>query len=124
MAILREEQVLLVRQVYRGETLWTFPGGRIEPGETPAEAAIREVKEEVSLNTRIIRPLYTGPRRRSTGTYFCYLGEIIGGQLALGHDPELPEHMQELQAVQWWDLDAVTNHPEVALILPELGERS
>ncbi|MEZ4622550.1 MAG: NUDIX hydrolase [Caldilineaceae bacterium] len=49
MAILQDEQLLLVRQTYRGETLWTFPGGGRLEGETPASAAVREVKEETNL---------------------------------------------------------------------------
>jgi 8-oxo-dGTP pyrophosphatase MutT (NUDIX family) len=34
-----------VRQTYRGRTLWTFPGGAIEPGETREQAAVREARE-------------------------------------------------------------------------------
>lgn len=32
---------------------WTFPGGRVEPGETPEEAAVREAKEEVGLGVEL-----------------------------------------------------------------------
>jgi 8-oxo-dGTP pyrophosphatase MutT (NUDIX family) len=39
-------EVVLVRS-RRGS--WTIPGGRIEPGETPAQAAIRELREEAGL---------------------------------------------------------------------------
>ncbi|HIJ64943.1 MAG TPA: NUDIX hydrolase [Candidatus Hydrogenedentes bacterium] len=120
MAVVKDGHILLVRQTYQGESLWTLPGGGIEPGESPEKTAIREVKEEVHLDTRILRLLYTGPRQRGTGTYFCYLGEIVGGELRLGADPELSEDAQELRAVRWWPLDAVSEHPEVSLILPAL----
>ncbi|MBC8232939.1 NUDIX hydrolase [bacterium] len=35
VAILNEGKILMVRQTYRGRTFWTFPGGSIEPDETP-----------------------------------------------------------------------------------------
>jgi 8-oxo-dGTP pyrophosphatase MutT (NUDIX family) len=39
-------EVLLVRS-RRG--LWTIPGGRVDPGETPGRAALRELREEASV---------------------------------------------------------------------------
>jgi 8-oxo-dGTP diphosphatase len=35
-----------------GEGLWSIPGGRVEPGETLAEALVREVREEIGLEVR------------------------------------------------------------------------
>jgi len=49
-AVVREGRVLLVRQTYgrlRGQ--WALPGGFVDPGETPAHAAVREVREEAAV---------------------------------------------------------------------------
>lgn len=37
--------------------LWEFPGGRVEPGETPAQAVVREFMEETGLAVRVARAL-------------------------------------------------------------------
>ena len=45
-------RVLLVRQAY-GNRLWGLPGGIVDAGETPVDAAIREAREEVGLDVTV-----------------------------------------------------------------------
>ncbi|WP_127090588.1 NUDIX hydrolase [Aquabacter cavernae] len=54
-AVFRDGRVLLARRGFApGLGLWSLPGGRVEPGETLAEAAEREVMEEVSVRAQVL----------------------------------------------------------------------
>jgi ADP-ribose pyrophosphatase YjhB (NUDIX family) len=56
--VVKDDRVLLLRrgaQPERGK--WTFPGGYVDFGETPADAARREALEEVGLHVRVARLL-------------------------------------------------------------------
>lgn len=52
--LVRDGRLLLVRSAYSGEPepLWALPGGRQEPGETVAQAVVREFQEETGLRVR------------------------------------------------------------------------
>ncbi|MBQ8033499.1 MAG: NUDIX domain-containing protein [Elusimicrobiaceae bacterium] len=56
--ILDGRKVLLVQvKNMKGKKIWTFPKGHIEAGETPRQAALREVLEETGYKATIIRPM-------------------------------------------------------------------
>ncbi len=58
IAVLREGRVLLAARAnepLRG--VWTLPGGLVEPGETLAKAALRELREEVGVEARVLGSL-------------------------------------------------------------------
>ncbi|MCM2267164.1 MAG: NUDIX hydrolase [Elusimicrobiales bacterium] len=59
--VLREDGkvLLILMRNLRGEQVWTFPKGHIEPGETAEAAALREVTEETGWDCAITAPLYT-----------------------------------------------------------------
>ncbi|SFL34729.1 ADP-ribose pyrophosphatase YjhB, NUDIX family [Paenibacillus sp. 1_12] len=118
VVLCKDGQLLMVRQMYKGEELWTFPGGRIEADETPVQAAVREVYEETGLEVEIVEPILEYYNDRIKGMYYCYRGITTGGNLKLGMDPELSEPEQELQEVRWRPLDTVMDNTEVKRILP------
>lgn len=58
VALIDMDRVLLVQRArapWLG--LWSLPGGRLEPGETAEQCAIREVKEELGLSIYALRPI-------------------------------------------------------------------
>lgn len=58
--ILRGDEVLVQRRAANADHLpdiWEFPGGKVEPNETPAQAARREAREETGLEVEVVRAL-------------------------------------------------------------------
>ena len=54
-ALIDADGRVLIAQRPPGKTLaglWEFPGGKVEPGETPEEALIRELQEELGIETK------------------------------------------------------------------------
>lgn len=54
VALWHEGELLLIRSSYKRG--WSFPGGGVDPGESPAAAAAREVREEIGLSVSIDGP--------------------------------------------------------------------
>jgi ADP-ribose pyrophosphatase YjhB (NUDIX family) len=70
-AVLRDERgwVALIRRSDNGE--WALPAGALELGESVAQGAVREVREETGLTARALTPfaMYTGPAYTRTNMY-------------------------------------------------------
>ena len=55
-ALIDADGRVLLAQRPPGKTLaglWEFPGGKVEPGETPEETLIRELREEIGIETKV-----------------------------------------------------------------------
>jgi 8-oxo-dGTP diphosphatase len=71
-AIVTSKDGVLVERRHDGRPLWTFPAGEAEPGESPADTAIRETKEETGL--QIVVSHVIGERNHpKTGRHMIYL---------------------------------------------------
>lgn len=83
---------------------WEFPGGKIEPGETPQEALVREIKEEldtlISVGDLIDTVEYDYPSfHLSMDCFWC---EVIEGELKLLEAEDAKWlNKGELDSVQW-----------------------
>ena len=90
---------LIARHDRRSRLLWSLPKGHVEEGETPEQAALREVFEETGLVGRIVAPLgvidfwFVVEDKRIHKTVHHYVIEAVGG--------ELSDEDVEVEAVEW-----------------------
>lgn len=88
--------------------LWEFPGGKLEPGETPEEALVREIQEELNSTIEILSYINEASYDYDFGTVIMktYHAKLISGNL------ELLEHQnstwlapQDLKTLDWAPVD-------------------
>lgn len=105
MLLTRDDRVLLVRRSDDGT--WCLPGGRLEPGESLAECALREVWEEVGAIATITELIgvYSDPgtqtHRYPDGTVVRFVSAVFRGRVA-----ERVDHLSpEITEVGWFASD-------------------
>ncbi|MCU1387232.1 MAG: putative hydrolase, partial [Ilumatobacteraceae bacterium] len=75
----------------------SFPGGRIDPGETPVETALREAREEVGLDPQLVE-VRGQLSHLSTVVSRSYIVPIVG---VLTEHPALEPHELEVARILW-----------------------
>lgn len=87
---------------------WEFPGGKIEPGETPEEAIKREIKEELDTEIEIVKFLdtveYDYPKFHLSMD--CFMCKVVSGDLVLKeHEAVKWLTKENLDSVDWLPAD-------------------
>lgn len=114
-----DREILLPHWNESGMSGWTLPGGGVEPGEHPADGAVREVKEETGYDVRLVSLLGVDSAVLASSTRgdelqalrILYRAEITGGELAVevdGTTDDVAWHrladvpgMRHVHAVDW-----------------------
>lgn len=87
---------------------WEFPGGKIEAGETPEEALVREIHEELDTEIRVGELIDTIEYDYPTFNLSmdCFWAEVIAGRLVLKEAEDARWLTKEtLESVQWLPAD-------------------
>jgi 8-oxo-dGTP pyrophosphatase MutT (NUDIX family) len=107
VAVVRDRRVLMVTA--RGRDVLYMPGGKIDAGETPAEAAVRECREEVAMESTAgsVRELFTVV----TQAHGEPDGRLVRMAVFSAESLDDPRPAGEVDAVKWVGTDAADRCP-------------
>jgi 8-oxo-dGTP diphosphatase len=120
---IRDGKVFAAQRKDAGELArtWEFPGGKLEPGESGEQAIVREIKEELSADIRVVEYITTVEHQYQTFfiTMHAYLCEIVSGSLVLSeHIDSRWLSKRNVYSVAW----AAADVPIVKAIEPMLED--
>ena len=116
VVLIENGQVVLIERHRAEKHYYVFPGGGVDEGETPEQAAIREMEEETGLRVTIKRELAEIHFDLSVQHYF--LVEKIGGEFGSGTGEEFTEAdpdnpAQGIYIPTWMALAELPEHDNV-----------
>jgi 8-oxo-dGTP diphosphatase len=116
VVLIEDGKVALIERHRAGKHYYVFPGGGVDAGETPEQAAIREMEEETGLRVTVLRKLAEVHFGVSEQVY--YLVDTLDGEFGTGTGIELtdsdPDDPNEgIYIPIWMPLEELPHHKSV-----------
>ncbi len=121
--LLQDDKIALIERHRQGLHYFTFPGGHVDDGEAPEQAAIRETKEELGLDV-VLKNLVAKIGWQGKWQYY-YFAEVTGGLFGTGTGEEMHRPQPEKGTYQpmWMPLTELLRQPVKPLQMAELVVR-
>jgi len=113
--VTRGNKILLVKHQFPERSFYILPGGGVEQGETPEEAALRELNEECGLVGEIIRPINVTFKDNGRKEYVFEIKVPDDCEPIKGKDPEMPDDTQVIVEVAWKTLEELSERDRAYL---------
>lgn len=103
--IVKDNKVLLMHQIVKGEDFYTLPGGSWEIGEKLEETCQREIKEEFNIEVEVGKLVFL--LDTATRIAFYFLCTYVRGDIELGGPEKDRMHADEQYYVEWVDVSRI-----------------
>jgi len=105
--VVKDNKVLLMHQIVKGEDFYTLPGGSWEAGEKLEETCQREIKEEFNIDVEVGKLVFL--LDTTTRIAFYFLCTYVQGEIELGGPEKDRMHEGEQYYVEWVDVDKIAS---------------
>lgn len=114
--LIENDKVALIERHRAGLDYFVFPGGGVDEGETPEQAAVREAKEELGVDVSLKQKIAILHFGLSTQVYF--LAERVGGEFGTGAGEEFidsnPDDPEEgIYTPIWMPINEMSRHEKI-----------
>jgi len=98
--VIQNNQILLIQEKQeKAYKKWWLPAGKLDPGETLTECAVREGKEETGYDMKLKKLLGIFNPVKNKPLFFIFISEIVSGEMTI--DPD------EILDIKWVPIDEI-----------------